>query len=111
VGEEARRPGWRARGAAWIAGRWRGEAPLAVAFWDDMLIAGTALNAGTTLASMALVSSGAPNWLAAVVFFLPAPVNALLAVSVWRSASRSGPWVAAAARAIAFAWLLIATTV
>jgi hypothetical protein len=106
----SRRTGAR-RLRSWVAARWRGEAALAVAFWDDMLIAGSALNLGVTLLSMGLVSLGARNGVAAAVFFAPAPVNVFLAVSVWRSASRSGFLLATAARVVAAAWLVAATVV
>ena len=95
---------------AWVAGRWRGEAPLGTVFWDDMLIAGSALNLGLTRLAMALASADAPDAVAALAFFAPLPANLFLVAAVWRSAARSRPLVAAAARGAALFWLVVATT-
>lgn len=109
--QEGLRRTWAGRIRAALAARWRGEAPLAVAFWDDMLIAGSALNLAAVLVAMGLASLGVPNGVAAAVYFSPAPVNVFLVVSVWRSAARSGLLLAAAARAVAVTWLVAATVI
>lgn len=64
-----------------------GEAPLARAFWDYGIIGGTALNALTTVAAMALLAAEDLEAAALVLFALPIPYNLLVVVAVWRSAS------------------------
>jgi hypothetical protein len=92
-----------------LRARWRGELPLGTAFWSDMLLTGTAINAATTVAALLLISEGAPTPLAAAVFLAPLPVNAFLVVAVWRSAARAPAGAASAARAAAAIWFVLAT--
>lgn len=101
------------RGSAAVAGlraRWRGELPLGLVFWNDMLLLGTAINAAATLGAMLLLASDAATALAVVVFFAPLPANVFLLVAVWRSAGAAPPATAAAARTAAFVWFLAATS-
>jgi hypothetical protein len=64
---------------------WRGEVPLAIAFWRYGMLWGTLINVLATIATLALVAEGAPlaAWLA--VHFLPLPYNFLVVVGVWRA--------------------------
>ncbi len=86
---------------------WRGEVPLARVFWWNMLIVGTLVNLITGGTALAAHVAGAPLWLAALIFFLPLPLNVLLTVSVWRSAGREAPGWGVFARAAASAWLAL----
>lgn len=86
---------------------WQGRVPLARVFWWDMLIVGTLVNliaGGTALAAHV---AGAPLGLAALIFFLPLPLNVLLTVSVWRSAGQNAPGEGLLARAGALVWLAV----
>lgn len=86
---------------------WRGEVPLARVFWWNMLIVGTLVNLITGGAALAAHVAGAPLWLAALIFFLPLPLNVLLTVSVWRSAGHEAPGWGAFGRAAALVWLAL----
>ncbi len=90
---------------------WAGELPLATAFWSCAILWGTALNLLSTVAALALLAAGAPAVLAVALAALPIPVNFLILVAVWRSASAyQGPrlW-ADLARAASLIWALAAS--
>lgn len=89
--------------------RWQGEAPLGKVFWDDMLLAGTAVNVATTLLAMSLLSVDAHVALAVTIFFAPLPLNCFLVVAVWRSAKASSATAAFVAKLAAIVWFLAAT--
>jgi hypothetical protein len=89
--------------------RWQGEAPLGKVFWDDMLLAGTAVNVATTLLAMALLSVDAHIALAVTIFFAPLPLNCFLVVAVWRSAKASSATAAFMVKLAAIVWFLAAT--
>jgi hypothetical protein len=108
-GEASRVPGGPAACARFFQRRWRGEAPLAGVFWNDMLLAGTIVNVTSTLLAVLLLTTGASTPLVAVVHFSPLPLNVFLVVAVWRSAESAAGTVALAARMAALAWLLAAT--
>jgi hypothetical protein len=78
-------------------------------FWDEMLLAGTAVNVAAALLAMLLFSVEAPVALATAIYFAPLPLNCFLAVSVWRSAASASQATAFAVRFAAVAWLLAAT--
>lgn len=85
---------------------WAGRLPLAEAFWLWAVAGGLALNLAASALTLAALAAGLPGGLAVAVHLLPAPVNAVLAVGVWRSAARyEGPhhW-AEGARVSAVAW-------
>jgi hypothetical protein len=86
---------------------WQGRVPLARVFWWNMLIVGTLVNLITGGTALAAHVAGAPFWLAALVFFLPLPLNVLLTVSVWRSSGQEAPGWGAFARATALVWLAV----
>jgi hypothetical protein len=90
---------------------WRGEEPLARAFWLYAILYGTLANTVTTIGMFAVVAADAPVWLAVVIHFLATPYNIFAIVAVWRSAGRyRGPqhW-AALARVGVIVWALVAT--
>lgn len=65
---------------------WRGELPLAEAFWTWAVVGGLLVNAVTTGATLALVARDLPV-LALIVGYAPSiPYNVLVTVGVWRSA-------------------------
>ena len=90
--------------------RWRGEAPLAIVFWRDMMLTGSMINAVATLAMMALLASKAPIIVALFVFFVPLPLNFFLFIAVWRSAERAAGPLTLVAQVGAAIWLIAATT-
>lgn len=67
---------------------WRGELPLAEAFWLWAVLGAILVNLGTTALFLALVSAGQTlaAWLAG--YALSVPYNILALVGVWRSADR-----------------------
>ena len=92
---------------------WRGEVPLASAFWSYAVIGGTALNAAATLLAMAVLTMDAPALLALLAFALPIPYNLLVLVAIWRSANAyQGPrlW-ADLARIAGLLWAVAASTI
>ncbi len=71
---------------------WRGEVPLADAFWNWAVLGGVALNITTSLMFFVLISSGWPIAALVVGYAFSVPYNILVAVGVWRSAARyEGP--------------------
>ncbi len=82
-------------------------------FWLYAVCYGTLLNLLTTIASFALVAGGYPGWLAVAVFFLPAPYNLLMIISVWKSALRYQGWQywPTLARALIIVWAIAATMI
>lgn len=88
--------------------RWRGEVELGTVFWRDMLLVGTVINGVTSVAAIALISSGISPLLSAAVFFSPLPYNIFIFVSVWRAAERSRAQGSLAAKIIAALWLTAA---
>src|SRR5688572_29651096 len=71
-----------------IVGFWRGGVPLGRAFWLWGVLGGGVVSLFTTVFALALVTAGAPAWLAALVFALHLPWNLVLLIGVWRSAGR-----------------------
>jgi hypothetical protein len=101
---------WLGRRREAVRRRWRGEVPLGQVFWDDMVLAGSAVNVATTLLAMYLFSTDVPVALAVTVFFSPLPLNCFLVAAVWRSAESAPAATALAARSAAIVWLVAATT-
>ena len=97
--------------AQFAADLWHGNFPLRRAFWEFAVGYGTVLNLVTTIAAFAAFASDLPDWAGLALFFLPAPYNLLMIVTVWRSASRyAGPAIwATLARALIVAWAAAAT--
>lgn len=70
---------------------WRGEVPLADAFWNWAVIGGVSFNLLATMLFLALLSADRPV-AALVIGHVPVPYNIVAAVGVWRSAARyEGP--------------------
>ena len=82
---------------------WRGDLPLAEAFWTWAVGIGLAVNVFTSLGFLALVSNDRLLLAFIVGYGCSIPYNVLALVGVWRSADRySGdPALAGAARIIA----------
>jgi hypothetical protein len=89
---------------------WRGELPLATAFWDYAIIYGTILNFIATIGALVILAVKWPALLALVIHVLPIPYNFVAVVGVWRSAARhqGSPHWAMAARIVVLAWAAVA---
>jgi hypothetical protein len=75
-----------------IKALWKGELPLAVAFWHYAIVWGLVINIVTSVMTMAVVLADAPAWVLVPVYLLPTPYNILVLVGVWQSAARyEGP--------------------
>ena len=85
---------------------WRGELPLGRAFWLWGVLGGSVVALFATVLALALVTAGAPAWLAALAFAAHVPWNLVLLVGVWRSAGRPevGRDTAFLARLVIAAW-------
>ena len=85
---------------------WRGEFPLGRAFWLWGILGGGVVALFATILALALITAGAPAWLAVLVFVAHLPWNLVLLVGVWRSAERPevGRDTAVLARAVIAAW-------
>jgi hypothetical protein len=67
---------------------WRGELPLAEAFWSWAVVAGLVVNLTTTIVFLGLVAAGQPAAVMAFVYVAPILFNIVAGVGVWRSAAR-----------------------
>ncbi|WP_372622171.1 hypothetical protein [Falsiroseomonas sp.] len=67
---------------------WRGELPLATAFWNWAVLGGLAVNLTTSILFLVLISADRPIAALVVGYGLSVPYNVLVAVGVWRSAGR-----------------------
>ncbi|MDP2450213.1 MAG: hypothetical protein Q8M93_00040 [Polaromonas sp.] len=67
-----------------FASRWRGEVPLPVLFWRDMLVVGSLINLTASFATLMLIAQGASPSAALLVHFAPLPYNLFLYAAVWR---------------------------
>lgn len=92
--------------SAFFARRWRGEVPLRIVVWRDMLAVGTAVNLLATFAALITVSQGGPAWAGAVIHFSPLPYNLFLFAAVGRASPRS-----TSATVLATVWLCLMTVV
>lgn len=92
--------------ATFLRSRWRGEAPLAIVFWRDMIAVGTVLNVFSGVLALILYALEAPMMVVLTVFFGFLPWNFFLFLAVWRSAGHVPPSVAFLSRASAAAWLV-----
>ena len=73
-----------------IIGLWHGEVPLGRAFWLWGVLGGGVVALFATILALALLTGGAPAWLAVLAFAAHVPWNLVLLVGVWRSAGRPG---------------------
>jgi len=86
---------------------WRGDLPLAEAFWTHAIALVGLANLGATFATLVLLMADVHPAIAVTVFLAPAPYGAVAVVGVWRSADRSRSPHANAARWIALLWWLV----
>lgn len=66
---------------------WRGQLPLARAFWEFAFLYVALANVCATGAAFAMLAADMPTVLAVVVFLLPLPYVVVAVVGVWRSAA------------------------
>jgi hypothetical protein len=99
------RQSYLSRVSGFFLSRWRGEAPLAITFWRDMLLVGTTLNIPVSLMAILLDAAGAPAGVVLGVFFVMLPWNLFLFLAVWRGASRTAPVSGLFAKTGAALWL------
>ena len=91
-----------------LARLWRGEIPLAEAFWGWAVLGAIFVNLGTTALFLALVSAGYALAAWVIGYAISIPYNVLALVGVWRSADNfegAEIW-AHAARSVALIGLL-----
>jgi hypothetical protein len=86
--------------------RWRGQVPLTVLLWRDMLGVGTVMNLTATILALAVIMQDAPDWLAVALHFLPMPYNFFLCAALWRMPDRNP-----LATLISAGWLVAMTLV
>jgi hypothetical protein len=106
-----REPSMSSNLAAFFISRWRGEAPLAIVFWRDMIFASTALNVLLGVLALALYAAEAPIAVVLIVFFALFPWNLFLVLAVWRSANHATSSVALLTRTAAAVWLVGVTMI
>lgn len=75
--------------AGFLGRRWRGQAPLGVLYWRDMLAVGSFINLLTGFTALMLAAQDVDLRLAAVVHFASVPYNAFLVAALWRTPGRS----------------------
>ena len=77
------------RALGFFTRRWRGETPLPLVLWRDMLGIGSVINLLVSFLALLAASQGLGIRLAAALHFLPLPYNLFLFLVVWRSPQRS----------------------
>lgn len=87
-----------------FARRWRGNVPLSLLLWRDMLGVGSLVNMACTVLALVMAARGTALGIAAAVYFAPLPYNAFLFAAVWNSPQRN-----AVACAVAAFWLIVMT--
>jgi hypothetical protein len=96
-----------------VAEFWRGDIPLARAFWLWGILGGGIVSLASTLLALAVLAGGAPGWLSVAVFAAHIPWNLVLLIGVWRSSDRVEVRrdFAQAARLLMVAWVLLLSVV
>ena len=89
-----------------FARRWRGEVPLPVVFWRDMVAVGTFINLLASVMALILAAQGVDLRVAVALHFAPIAYNVFLFLSVWRS-----PQSTFIKKVLALAWLAAMTIV
>ncbi len=81
---------------------WRGEIPLADAFWTWAVTIGFIVNGSTSIACYALLIADEPVWALLVGYLASVPYNILVTIGVLRSSRRedADPALARFARAV-----------
>ena len=69
--------------------RWRGQVPVRVLFWRDMLLVGSLVNLLATFVALMAAAQGAGAAIAALLHFAPLPYNLFLFAALQRSPQRS----------------------
>lgn len=67
---------------------WRGELPLADAFWNWAVVGGLLVNAASSALFLLLIMNDRPVLAFIAGYALSIPYNLVVAVGVWRSAGR-----------------------
>jgi hypothetical protein len=85
---------------------WKGQLPLAQAFWEYAVVYVALANLLATIVAFAVVAADLPAALAVAVFLLPIPYILVAVVGVWRSAAAyvGPPHWASLARTAAVLW-------
>jgi hypothetical protein len=92
---------------------WRGELPLAEAFWTWAVLGGLLVNVATTIGFLWLVMAGQTVAAYVVGYGLSLPYNLVATVGVWRAAGRAGTdarWADAARVAVAVGMTILSLT-
>lgn len=97
----------RATGRFFVS-RLRGEAPLRMVFYRDMLLFGTAINILSFLIVIVLVAAEASPSLPIFIFLTVLPWNLFLFFSVWQCADKRSDASGIVAKAGAALWLVAA---
>ncbi len=96
-----------------IARLWRGDLPLAEAFWSWAVLGGLLVNVSTTIGFLWLLMAGQTIAAYLVGYALSLPYNLVATVGVWRSAGRAGAdarWAGAARVAVAVGMTILSLT-
>jgi hypothetical protein len=88
---------------------WRGELPLARAFWEYLVLYGLLASLASTGGALLSLLAGAPGPVALAIHLLPTPYMLVATVGVDRSARRhpGSPVWAQAARVAAAPWAIL----
>ena len=73
---------------SYLVALWRGDIPLAEAFWRAAIVYGTIANVVATAAAIAAVAVGLPDAVAVGLFLSPVPYILIAVIGVVRSANR-----------------------
>lgn len=84
--------------------RWRGQVPLNVILWRDMLSIGTLINLVMTILALATIAMEGHIGLAVVLHFAPLPYNIFLVLAIWRT-----PGFNAFSAVVSAGWLAMMT--
>lgn len=86
--------------------RWRGQVPLAMLLWRDMLGVGTLVNLIATVLALAVIIQGAHAGFAVALHLATMPYNLFLFGALWRAPDRDF-----LTTLIAASWLVVVTFV
>ncbi len=96
--------------ADFFRARWRGEISLGLLIWRDMLLIASALNAVASMTALGLLTLDVPPLFALPVHFAFVPYNLFLALSIWRTAERTGGSTVGY-MLVATLWLVLVTVI
>lgn len=92
---------------------WRGDLPLAEAFWTWAVLVGLLVNVSTTIGFLWLLMAGHTVAAFVVGYALSVPYNLVAAVGVWRAAGRPGAdprWTGPARLAVVVGMTILSLT-